>query len=126
MTMMPRRSPPPLSRVGVESLASSSVRAAGVAGAGVAAAGREVVPRDAGAVKVRRVNAGEHGHGIGRGKRAWSCPRGRGTAAADHQKGAEQSIAHSAPRGGGPSGPRAGRSAFLQGYILTGATPDGV
>ena len=33
------RSPPPLSRVGVESLASSSVRAAGVAGAGVAAAG---------------------------------------------------------------------------------------
>ena len=39
MTMMPRRSPPPLSRVGVESLASSSVRAAGVAGAGVAAAG---------------------------------------------------------------------------------------
>ena len=29
MTMMPRRSPPPLSRVGVESLASSSVRAAG-------------------------------------------------------------------------------------------------
>ena len=29
------RSPPPLSRVGVESLASSSVRAAGVAGAGL-------------------------------------------------------------------------------------------
>ena len=39
MTMMPRRSPPPLSRVGVENLASSSVRAAGVAGAGVSAAG---------------------------------------------------------------------------------------
>ena len=85
-------------------------------------AGREVVPRDDGAIHVRGVVADEHRHGIGLGKRAGPRPGGRDTDAADDQERADASVTHRAARLGLSSGPRAGRGAFLQGYIQTGAT----
>ena len=86
-------------------------------------AGRDVVPRDDGAIHVRGVVADEHRHGIGCGKRAGPRPGGRDTDAADDQERADESVKHRAARLGSSSGPRAGRGAFLQGYIQTGATP---
>ena len=85
-------------------------------------AGRDVVPRDDGAVHVRGVVADEHRHGIGLGKHAGPRPGARDTDAADDQERADASVRHRAARLGSSSGPRAGRGAFLQGYIQTGAT----
>ena len=85
-------------------------------------AGRDVVPRDDGAILVRGVVADEHRHGIGLGKRAGPRPGGRDTDAADDQERADESVKHRAARRCSSSGPRAGRGAFLQGYIQTGAT----
>ena len=85
-------------------------------------AGRHEVPHDDGAVHVRGVGADEHRHGIGLGKRARPRPGARGTDAADDQERADASVTHRAARLGSSSGPRAGRGAFLQGYIQTGAT----
>ena len=49
---------------------------------------REVVPRDDGAIRDRRVVADENGDGIGLGKRAGPRPRGSGADAADDEEGA--------------------------------------
>ena len=86
-------------------------------------AGREVVPRDDGGVHIRRVVADEHGHGIGLGKCARPRPGAGGADAADDKHGADESVTHRAAPRGPSSGPRAGRGAFPQGYIRTGATP---
>ena len=86
-------------------------------------AGRDVVPRDDGGVKVRRVIADEHRHGIGLGKHAGPRPGARSTDAADDETRADESVNHRAARRRSSSRPRAGRGAFQQGYIETGATP---
>ena len=86
-------------------------------------AGGHVVPRDDGAVRGRRVEADEHGHGITLGKGAGPRPGARDTHAADDQERADESVKHGAAPLGSSSGPCAGRGAFLQGYIGTGATP---
>ena len=85
-------------------------------------AGRDVVPRNDGAIHVRGVVADEHRHGIGLGKRAGPRPGGRDAHAADDQERADESVKHGAARLGSSSGPRAGRRAFPQGYLQTGAT----
>ena len=84
--------------------------------------GRHVVPRDDGAVHIRGVVADEHRQGIGLGKGAGPRPGGRDTDAADDQECADESVKHGAARLGSSSGPRAGRGAFQQGYLQTGAT----
>ena len=86
-------------------------------------AGRHVVPRDDGAVHVRGVVADQDHHGIGLGKHAGPRPGARDTHADDDQERADESVKHRAARRGSSSGPRAGRGAFPQGYIQTGATP---
>ena len=78
---------------------------------------RDVVPRDHGGVRVGRVVADEHGHGIGFWKHARPRPRGHGTDAADDEERAYECVKHGASRWVGTSGPRAGRGAFPQGYI---------
>ena len=72
---------------------------------------------------VRGVVADEHRHGIGLGKRAGPRPGAPDTDAADDQERADESVKHRAARRCSSSGPRAGRGAFPQGYIQTGATP---
>ena len=83
----------------------------------------DVVPADDGRVTVRGVRADEHGHGIGLGTPARPRPGARGADAADDEKGVAASVTHRAARRCVSRQPLARGPAFLQGYILTGATP---
>ena len=85
-------------------------------------AGRHVVPRDDGAVHGRGVVADQDRDGIALGKRAGPRPGARDTDAADDQERADELVKHGAAPFCSSSGPRAGRGAFPQGYMLTGAT----
>ena len=83
----------------------------------------DVVPADDGRVHGRGVRADEDGYGIGLGTPARPRPGARGAEAADDETGAAASVTHRAARRCVSRPPRARGPAFLQGYILTGATP---